>query len=168
MRDHRFGEGDYEGSERLIRQLLAEAGGGVRSERSRLNPPGSKPPPIGTAYETRTYLGSNRSENLVSTDRVTSDGRRFFEAPAQLSLNHWALSGAWTIEGERAVLNEAVGRIAFQFEARDLHLVLGPPAEGTSATLPGAPRRAAARRLTPGSTSTPKATAASLGRASTS
>jgi len=30
------------------------------------------------------------------------------------------------------VLNEANGRIAYRFHARDLHLVMGPPARGTS------------------------------------
>jgi thioredoxin family protein len=31
-----------------------------------------------------------------------------------------------------AVLNGAEGRIAFRFHARDVHLVLGPPARGTT------------------------------------
>jgi hypothetical protein len=30
------------------------------------------------------------------------------------------------------VLNRADGRIAFRFHARDVHLVMGPPARGTS------------------------------------
>ena len=30
------------------------------------------------------------------------------------------------------MLNEANGRIAYRFHARDLHLVMGPPARGTS------------------------------------
>jgi hypothetical protein len=34
------------------------------------------------------------------------------------------------VEGERAVLDEANGRIAYRFHARDLHLVLGPTADG--------------------------------------
>ena len=31
-----------------------------------------------------------------------------------------------------AALNKANGRIAYRFHARDLHLVMGPPAPGTS------------------------------------
>ena len=31
-----------------------------------------------------------------------------------------------------AVLNQAGGRIAYRFHARDLHLVMGPAAQGTS------------------------------------
>jgi hypothetical protein len=41
-----------------------------------------------------------------------------------LQLNTWALSGNWTIEERASVLNEAGGRIAFRFHARDVHLVL--------------------------------------------
>jgi len=49
-----------------------------------------------------------------------------------LRLNHWALSGDWTLEQQATVLNEANGRIAYHFHARDLHLVMGPAARGTS------------------------------------
>jgi hypothetical protein len=41
-----------------------------------------------------------------------------------LQLNTWALGGKWTIEERASVLNEAGGRIAFRFHARDVHLVL--------------------------------------------
>ena len=56
---------------------------------------------------------------------------RVYTAPAELRLNHWALSGAWTVEEQAATLNEAGGHIACRFHARDLHLVMGPAAPGT-------------------------------------
>jgi hypothetical protein len=49
-----------------------------------------------------------------------------------LRLNHWALAGDWTIERRASVLNEPDGRIAFRFHARDVHLVMGPSARGTT------------------------------------
>jgi len=52
--------------------------------------------------------------------------------PTQLNLNRWALSGDWTVEKQATVLNEANGRIVYRFHARDLHLVMGPAARGTS------------------------------------
>jgi hypothetical protein len=58
--------------------------------------------------------------------------RRVYAAPARLRLNHWALSGDWTVEQQATVLNKANGRIAYRFHARDLHLVMGPAARGTS------------------------------------
>ena len=41
-----------------------------------------------------------------------------------------ALGGRWTVYAEDAVLAQAGGRIAFRFRGRDLHLVLGPGADG--------------------------------------
>jgi len=55
-----------------------------------------------------------------------------YELPARLRLNEWALSGDWTVIKETAVLNKANGGIAYRFHARDLHLVMGPAAPGTS------------------------------------
>jgi hypothetical protein len=55
-----------------------------------------------------------------------------------LRLNHWGLSGDWTMEEQAVILNEADGRIACRFHARDLHLVMSPAA-------PGAPVRFQAR-----------------------
>jgi len=49
-----------------------------------------------------------------------------------LRLNQWALSGDWTVKKQATVLNEANGRIAYRFHARDLHLVMGPAVRGTS------------------------------------
>ena len=49
-----------------------------------------------------------------------------------MRLNHWALSGDWTMEDQAATVNQAGGQIAYRFHARDLHLVMGPAAPGTS------------------------------------
>ena len=48
------------------------------------------------------------------------------------ALNYWALSGDWTVKKGAAAVNKAGGRIAYRFHARDLHLVMGPSAPGTS------------------------------------
>ncbi len=53
-------------------------------------------------------------------------------APARLALNEWALAGAWTLGNDAAVLDEAGGRIVYRFHARDLHLIMGPVAQGAS------------------------------------
>jgi hypothetical protein len=49
-----------------------------------------------------------------------------------LRLNDWALSGEWTVTKRLTALNKPNGRIAYRFHARDLHLVMGPAAQGTS------------------------------------
>ena len=52
--------------------------------------------------------------------------------PRALGLNQWALSGDWTVQKGATVLNQANGRIAYRFHARDLHLVMGPAARGAA------------------------------------
>jgi hypothetical protein len=78
------------------------------------------------------YLGSERTENFVSPGGAALDRPRMYERPARLRLNEWALSGDWTVRKDAAVLNKAGGSITYRFHARDLHLVLGPSAPGTS------------------------------------
>ena len=57
---------------------------------------------------------------------------RMYQPPAMLRLNEWALSGDWTLKKENVVLNKPGGGIVYRFHARDLHLVMGPAAPGTS------------------------------------
>ena len=47
-----------------------------------------------------------------------------------LALNQWTLAGEWSVGEEDAVLEAAPGSIAYSFQARDLNLVLAPPASG--------------------------------------
>jgi len=78
------------------------------------------------------YLGHERTANFASPGGAARGKRRTYAAPARLKLNHWAVSGDWTVEKEAAVLNAPGGRIAYAFHARDLHLVMGPSARGQS------------------------------------
>jgi hypothetical protein len=132
LRDHHFGEGRYEGSERVIQQLLAEAGSdGVDREPVSLNPRGleasADPDTLGSP---ETYVGYARAANLVAPDGVLPDGPRAYADSPPLELNQWSLSGAWTVGRQATVMNEAGGRITFRFHARDLNLVLGPSPSG--------------------------------------
>jgi thiol-disulfide isomerase/thioredoxin len=120
IRDHWFGEGHYEESERLIQQLLGVtrglvpvAGVGVEAEAdwADLRTP-------------ETYLGYGRGENFASVDRVVLDEPHSYETPDRLDLNEWALAGEWTVGREKIVLGQPGGSIRFRFHARDAHLVL--------------------------------------------
>ena len=132
IRHHRFGEGDYEESEEVIQQLLAETGkGDVSREPASVDARG-----IEAAADWRSlrspenYLGYGRTENFASPGGAVSDRRREYAAPERLKLNHWALSGEWTIGKQATVLHKAGGRLAYRFHARDLHLVMGPAVAG--------------------------------------
>jgi thiol-disulfide isomerase/thioredoxin len=120
IRDHHFGEGRYEQSERVIqqllgvdRQLVSAEGVGVEAaaDWDHLRTP-------------ETYLGYGRSEHFASPGGAAFDERRVFELPERLRFNHWALAGEWTMGRENVVLEQAGGSIAYRFHARDAHLVL--------------------------------------------
>jgi thiol-disulfide isomerase/thioredoxin len=135
VRHHHFGEGEYEQSERVIQQLLAEAGtGGVGRELVSVEARGIEAAADWDSLKSpEKYVGYERTENFASPGGAASDERRVYAAPAQLGLNQWALSGDWTVGKQAVVLNKAGGRIAYSFHARDLNLVMGPAARGTSA-----------------------------------
>jgi thiol-disulfide isomerase/thioredoxin len=134
VRHHYFGEGSYEQSEMIIQALLAEAGiGGIDRQPVSVDAQG-----VEAAADWRSlmspenYVGYERTQNFASPGGAVLDKSRMYERPARLRLNEWALSGDWTVKKETAVLNKENGRIAYRFHARDLHLVMGPAAPGTS------------------------------------
>lgn len=128
IRHHRFGEGDYERSEIVIQQLLAEAGfADIPIDLVPVHGEGPEADADWDDLETpESYLGYQRTANFASPGGIAPDGRRAYEGPATLRPNHWALSGDWTVTGEAATLNEPSGRISLRFHARDVHLVMGP------------------------------------------
>ena len=134
IRHHYFGEGEYEQSERMIQQLLAEAGGrGVGHELVAVDARGIEAAADWDSLQSpENYLGYGRTENFASPGGAASDTRRVYAVPARLRLNEWALTGDWTVGKQATLLNQANGRIAYRFHARDLHLVMGPAARGTS------------------------------------
>jgi hypothetical protein len=132
IRHHQFGEGDYEHSERIIQQLLAEAGSDdAGHELVSVDARGVEAPADwGNLKSPENYVGYARTENLASPGGVAPDQHRIYAAPARLRRNQWALSGKWTVGKQATVLNQSNGRIAYRFHARDLHLVMGPAAGG--------------------------------------
>jgi thiol-disulfide isomerase/thioredoxin len=129
IRAHHFGEGAYEMSEMVIQQLLADAGfGGFSDDLVAVEPEGTQIPADWTTLQSgETYTGYQQAEGFSSPGGASADKPRTYTIPSGLSLNDWALLGSWTIAGRAAISNEASGRIAFRFHARDANLVMGPP-----------------------------------------
>jgi len=135
IRAHQFGEGNYAHSEQVIRRLLTEAG------QTDLPPPAdpaaadlqgvATQADMGNLRSPETYLGHARAEHFASPGGQRNDVAFDYTLPASLALNQWGLSGRWTVTDEAAQLQQAGGRLAFQFHARDLHLVLAPTQDGT-------------------------------------
>jgi len=134
IRHHQFGEGGYEQAEAIIQQLLAEAGArGLGRERAPVDGQGAEAAADwGSLKSPENYVGYERTQGFVSSGGAAPDTRRRYAVPARLRLNQWALSGEWTVGPQATVLNQANGRIAYRFHARDLHLVMGPAARGRS------------------------------------
>jgi thiol-disulfide isomerase/thioredoxin len=131
IRHHVFGEGEYERSEAIIRQLLTEAG------QKDLPPATTSVKAVGAEAQAdwsnlrtnETYVGSARAERFASTGGA-GRGSQVYTVPARLEPGYWALGGTWTVKPEFAVSGVANARIAYRFHARDVHLVMGPSASG--------------------------------------
>jgi cytochrome c biogenesis protein CcdA/thiol-disulfide isomerase/thioredoxin len=131
VRHHHFGEGDYDQSERVIQQLLAEAGKtGVSSDIVDVKATGAEAASdTANVQSPETYVGYSRSQNFVDDKGTINDAAHDY-AVATPKLNEWGLTGNWTVGSEQASLNAPDGGIYYRFHARDLHLVLGPGADG--------------------------------------
>ncbi|BCX66272.1 cytochrome c biogenesis protein DipZ [Pseudomonas izuensis] len=132
IRYHHFGEGEYAESERVIQQLLREAGAGkvsdglinARAEGVQMAPDNNE------VQSPETYVGYQRAEHFVPETALVPDKVAAYSPPAQLALNDWSLGGQWHVGSERATASAPASRIVYRFHARDLHLVLGPGADG--------------------------------------
>jgi thiol-disulfide isomerase/thioredoxin len=134
IRHHQFGEGDYAQSETIIQQLLAEAGkGDVSHVSASIDARGIEAAADwGSLKSPENYVGYARSENFSSPGGTAQDRPHVYRAPDRLKLNHWALSGDWTVGKQATASNTANGRITYRFHARDLHMVMGPATRGTT------------------------------------
>lgn len=134
IRHHQFGEGGYEQSERVIQQLLADAGRpGIGNDLVAVDGRGVEAAPDWNSLRSsENYVGYRRTENFASPGGMVAGKRHRYSAPPSLRPNHWALTGDWTVGNQAAALNGNVGRIAYRFHARDLHIVMGPAARGNA------------------------------------
>ena len=123
IRYHHYGEGAYDGCERVIQQLLRDAGAqGIPDDLVAPELEGFEVQADWASLESpETYLGSEQASNYAPG--APADG---------LQLNQWTLVGDWAIESRASVLNGTEGSVAFRFHARDVNLVMGPPAKGSS------------------------------------
>ena len=132
IRYHHFGEGEYAESERVIQQLLREAGAAkVADGLINASAEGVQlAPDMNEVQSPETYVGYQRAEHFVPETSLVPDKVSAYSAPSQLALNDWSLDGQWNVGSERATASAPASRIVYRFHARDLHLVLGPGADG--------------------------------------
>ncbi|TFW15446.1 thioredoxin family protein [Duganella callida] len=131
VRYHQFGEGDYAKTEKAIQSLLAEARGAA-VDSTLVNPSSNdeqKAPDLASLQSEETYVGYSKATNFHSTTRVRPD-RALNYAVDRLGMNQWGLLGQWVVGAESAVVDAPGAGLAYQFSARDLHLVAGPGKAG--------------------------------------
>ncbi len=119
VREVHFGEGDYEHTEMVIRQLLEENGSDV-----------SKIAVNKSTYDVmaRTpelYLGYGRIEALASPESIAQDRSRSYSIPPNLPNNKFAYAGKWTLSYERAAPSQG-SLLKLNFDAKNVFLVMRP------------------------------------------
>ncbi|WP_312530037.1 cytochrome c biogenesis protein CcdA [Comamonas sp.] len=136
VRHHQFGEGGYAATERALNELLREAQ--APSAATAPAPNANTVPDtggLGMAADTASlrspelYLGYDKGGSLRLAGRPAPDKPADYQ-PAALRLNTWTLQGNWTLKPEFVQANNAGGRLALRFEARDANLVLGAAGSG--------------------------------------
>ncbi|MCP9485523.1 MAG: redoxin domain-containing protein [Gaiellaceae bacterium MAG52_C11] len=122
VRYYHFGEGDYDESERAIRELLAQGGDDRRGD-------AALPPPAALADKSprglvtpESYLGHERLARYVGTT-IAPDREQRYAFSTTLAENELTLDGRWQVEGERAVAGRDA-KLRLRYRARDVYLVL--------------------------------------------
>src|SRR5262249_27901704 len=119
IRQHYFGEGEYDQAEIVVQRLLKEAGGtDIAAATVSVDPKSVEAPADwNNVKSAENYVGHDRTENFASPGGGELDRRRMYAAPARLALNQWALAGEWTMGKQATVLGSPSGRIVYRFHA---------------------------------------------------
>jgi len=134
-----YGEGNYNGTESLIRQLLVAA-----------NPTEKLPPPTSVTNLTPTqetspesYLGYNyESESYVIGSELSQNEIATYHSPSNIPVGNFAMAGEW-YSGAQEITAVSSAMININFQANDVYLVMS--GDGTiTETLNGKPYKTVA------------------------
>jgi hypothetical protein len=114
IRHTNFGEGEYDKTEALIRQLLGTKGAHAQAE------PNTTPTGLLTP---ETYLGYSRIANYVGS-AISPDLTADYLLPSSLPENTLAYGGQWHVGPERIVAGRNAS-LRLHFHAKDVYIVLG-------------------------------------------
>jgi cytochrome c biogenesis protein CcdA/thiol-disulfide isomerase/thioredoxin len=120
VRHTKFGEGDYNGTEKLIRELLTTARPGI-----------SLPSPVGAPDTTprggltpETYFGVGKMSNYAGNG-VYDEGRATFGYPPTLPEDTFALQGPWALDYQGATADSDSSSIELNYRAKNVYIVVG-------------------------------------------
>jgi cytochrome c biogenesis protein CcdA/thiol-disulfide isomerase/thioredoxin len=118
VRHVKFGEGDYDGTERLIRQLLSEKDNNL--------------PPAVEGEDTtpteqltpETYFGVGKVVNYRGQSDY-DEGIHTFSLPTRLPDNSFALRGAWALDYQGITAQDDDNAVALNYHGNNVYLVVG-------------------------------------------
>ena len=120
VRHAEFGEGDYGGTESLIRTLLTDANPKVVLP-ARTDVPDKTPMSEQTP---ESYLGYKYGLPNFDGTSITENQPAVYKFPGSLPPDYLAFAGTWTVGAEKITAG-AGARIELAFQANDVYLVLG-------------------------------------------
>jgi thiol-disulfide isomerase/thioredoxin len=115
-----IGEGDYPGTESLIRDLLAEAHPGATLP-AKTSVPDTTPTSMTQTPE--SYLGSGRANSYAGSTPL-QPGTATFAYPPSIPDDQFALTGTWQVTDESITAVSAAG-ITLNYDADDIYLDVG-------------------------------------------
>ncbi len=113
-----FGEGEYEESELVIQQLLAEAGMETDETLTR-----EESVPISSGQTPELYIGYGRQEAFLSPTPLVIDKAATYTVPDEIPLHRFGVSGRWVFRREHAESLETGNQLTLHFNAKDVYLV---------------------------------------------
>ena len=137
VRHVEFGEGRYNVTEKLIRQLLAEARPGVKLPR----PADAADTTPQSGLTPETYFGVGKMVNYRGGG-VYDEGRATFSYPPTVPADSFALEGPWSLDYQGATADSDHSAVKLHYRAKDVYIVVGGTGaltvtrNGTSSRLP--------------------------------
>lgn len=112
-----FGEGKYDETEKIIQELLKEAGS------EDVNVEIDNPDYRITSKTPETYLGYERIRNFASREYIAEDALAVYTAPSNLRSNQVAFEGSWNVMGEYANPQQGA-KLLLSFDSKEVFLVM--------------------------------------------
>lgn len=120
-----FGEGNYQTTEKLIRELLTDADPDVKL------PPATETtddtPEVGSTTR-ETFIGSSKDVNFAGPEAYRS-GTRSFSFPEKQPADTFALDGEWEVQTQYATPESTTGRIRLDYHAAEVRMVVAGSGE---------------------------------------
>ncbi len=120
VRHIKFGEGDYDVTEKLIRQLLTAAHPGIKLPQS-IDAPDTTPQ---HGLTPETYFGVGKRVNYRGVGTY-DQGSATFSYPPTLPPDSFALSGPWSLDYQGATTGSDHSTIKLNYHAKNVYLVVG-------------------------------------------